>query len=172
MKLPQSDNDHLINGGFIAPYTWLVRKEYSINEMMEGEDSLFILSLEIWKQSKIKFLNQTTTNYRIHNSSVTHNRNLRNINKYIYGVFNIQKEYLKKTNIDKVIKDEIYSKKLQSLMYQAIALGNVSQINEIENYFKKNKLTLSKRIILNINKKISLKMLFFKYYRYKGYKVN
>lgn len=140
-KKPHSKNfiEHLRNAGYIAPCTWLIKKEYVFLPQYEKYvDGTYPLALDIWANSKIHFLNESTAVYRILNESMSHSKSLRKKYKFRLGVFNIQKDYINKYKqlIHPEIANEIIAKKYYSLSYPAIALNDYNFLKKAELFFR------------------------------------
>lgn len=96
-KLKQSHDfeEHLINAGYIAPCTWVFRKDFLPKNSYQYVDGTFPMALDIWAQSKVYFLNETTAVYRHLSESASHSRSLQKGFYFTNGVFQIQKDYIK-----------------------------------------------------------------------------
>lgn len=88
--------DFLVKGWFIAPCTWVYKREFA----QSVPDGFIIgdypLVLEISSCLKIKFLDEVTTVYRVLKSSASHFMNFEKAKKYNEGVLKIQDYYMKK----------------------------------------------------------------------------
>lgn len=70
--------DHLIHAGYLAPSTWLFRKEIIINlEFGNHTDGSFALMLEIYNQTKVYFLNEVTAVYRISDGTASRPKDIK-----------------------------------------------------------------------------------------------
>lgn len=96
-KLKQAHDfkEHLVNAGYIAPCTWVYRREFLPKNIYQYVDGTFPIALDIWAQSKICFLNETTAVYRHLSESASHSRSLQKGFHFTNGVFQIQKDYIK-----------------------------------------------------------------------------
>lgn len=68
----KSFEDHLLHKGYIAPMTWVFRKD--LLKYFPGEnftDGSFAIALDVFKNSKITFLPEVTAVYRMHLGSVS-----------------------------------------------------------------------------------------------------
>lgn len=93
-------DDFLINTWFLAPCTWLYKKEFLDNEISKNK---FIvgdlpLLLEISYKSKVKFFKEPTAVYRIVNKSASHGFNYLQQQKFREGILHIQSYYIIKYN--------------------------------------------------------------------------
>lgn len=131
--------DHLINGYYFAPLTWVFRKELvsHLNNNNIYSDGSFTIMLYFLKFSKVKYLTDTTGVYRVLEESASHSKNIDKVYKRWMGVFRTQvsiardfneSEYL--TNYIKILK---YSYALNNFAY---ILNDTDLIKEAEVYFK------------------------------------
>lgn len=103
--------DFLINAWFLAPCTWLFRKsliDYNV-KILPGPGDLQLL-LQIAVKSKVEFLHESTANYRILNSSLSHFNTLEE--KYFFRkkILDIQLyySYMFQNSLLEQIKVEFY----------------------------------------------------------------
>lgn len=158
--------DHLLNKGFIAPMTWLYRKEISptiFNYTTDYTDESFPFILDVYKNSKIHYLNEVTAVRRVIKDSQSHQTNQEKKYKYMKGVFNIQKEYLKKYKVSDEISKEVLSGNYIELLPLAIKMDDKEFILEVNDFFKANNLSFNalkgiSQTILDLEKKSSNKV--------------
>jgi glycosyltransferase involved in cell wall biosynthesis len=96
-----SFRDHLYNGGYIAPCTWMVKKEIIMSEIPESVDRTFCWALEAFANSKVYFLNETTTVYRYLCESASH-------------ISSIKKQYDRIRGINAIV--DFYKNKYSNLL--------------------------------------------------------
>ena len=97
-NIKYSFEDFLINAWFLAPCTWLYRKEYLENDLIKNKFIIgdLPLLLEISSNSKVKFLNESTAVYRVLPKSASHGFNYKQHAEYCRKVLNIQLYYTAK----------------------------------------------------------------------------
>lgn len=105
-NIKYSFEDFLINAWFLAPCTWLYRKEYLENDFIKNK---FIvgdlpLLLEISSNSKIKKLKESTAVYRVLPKSASHGFNFNQQIEFQKKILEIQLYYMKKHNKIKLLK--------------------------------------------------------------------
>lgn len=158
--------DHLLNKGFIAPMTWLYRKEISpttFNYTKDYTDESFPFILDVYKNSKIYYLNEVTAVRRVIKDSASHQTNEEKKYKYMRGVFDIQKEYIEKYECSESFRNEVLSSNYIDLLTIAIKLKDENFIKETKSFFKNQNLSfeslerMSKKIIY-LEKKSSNKV--------------
>lgn len=92
--------DHLFRQGYIAPMTWLYRKdvyESITNNMLKGvSDGSYVVALEFFYNSKVAFLPINTATYRVSPGSASRPLSLSGLFKYRKGVYDIEKEYIRR----------------------------------------------------------------------------
>mgnify|MGYP003300985894 CR=1 FL=1 len=109
--------EHLFRQGYIAPMTWLYRKdvyESITNNMLKGvSDGSYVVALEFFYHSKVAFLQINTATYRVSQGSASRPLSLQGVFKYRKGVYKIEREYAKKYLRSEwidlfIIRQEIY----------------------------------------------------------------
>lgn len=105
-NIKYSFDDFLINAWFLAPCTWLYRKEYLENDIISTK---FIvgdlpLLLEISSNSKVKYLEESTAVYRVLPNSASHGFNFNKQIEFCKKVLGIQLYYMKKYNKMSLLK--------------------------------------------------------------------
>lgn len=92
--------DHLFRQGYIAPMTWLFRKdvyESITDNMLKGtSDGSYVVALEFFYNSKVAFLPINTATYRVSPGSASRPFSLSGLFKYRKGVYNTELEYIKR----------------------------------------------------------------------------
>ncbi len=161
---------HLINGGYIAPCTWLYRREYMPTYTQGYVDGTFPLALDIWANSKIHFLDEVTTVYRVVGESASHSRYLAKRFAFGSGVFRIKKEYIEKYRplVPDEAKERIYVDAYSMLLPAAIALGKTEFVNEAKTYLKGKRMPLVRRALLSLSGCLIVVSLLRFLYRVKG----
>lgn len=173
-KLKQSHDfeEHLINAGYIAPCSWVFRKDFLQKNSYQYVDGTFPMALDIWAQSKVYFLNETTAVYRHLSESASHSRSLQKGFYFTNGVFQIQKDYIKKYRslISETTEEKVYLSAYCRLLPAAIALKNGAFVKEALMYFKDKHIPYKMKLISSIYKLAPLPMtLLFRFlYRMKG----
>lgn len=173
-KLKQSHDfeEHLVNAGYIAPCTWVYRRDFLPKNSHQYVDGTFPLALDIWAQSKVYFLNETTAVYRHLSESASHSRSLQKGFYFTNGVFQIQKDYIKKYRslISETTEEKVYLSAYCRLLPAAIALKNGAFVKEALMYFKDKHIPYKMKLISSIYELAPLPMtLLFRFlYRMKG----
>lgn len=141
---------HLVNSGYIAPCTWLYRKEYMQTYTQGYVDGTFPLALDIWANSKIYFLDEVTTVYRVIGESASHSRYLKKRFAFGSGVFRIQKDYIEKYRslVSDEMEEKIYMKTYSALLPAAVALEKKEFVREARIYLKGKRMPLLRQILL------------------------
>lgn len=131
---------HLLNKGYIAPCTWLLRKELITNDNKNSYvDTTFPLALDIYAVSKIYFLDDSTAVYRVLPESASHSKSLLKQYSFAIGIFQIQKDYIAKYKITDKVKEIVYLNTYKKLLSKAIVLENNNFVTEAINYLKSKK---------------------------------
>ena len=111
---PNTYTDFLVNPWFLAPCTWVFRRDLLAGLICQDNWKVGDYPLLLWiaHQSKIYFLNDNTAVYRILDKSASHHSS--DISSYFFrkGIFNIQNYYLNIDTLDEslhsCIKENFY----------------------------------------------------------------
>lgn len=140
---------HLVNGGYIAPCTWVYRREFIPTYKKKYVDGTFPLALDIWANSKIYFFDEVTTVYRVVNESASHSRSQSKRYRFAKGVFEIQCDFAEKYNVDELIKEIIKTTFVQRNFPYIL-------LNEPQNVIKEYRQVLKNEGSLSIKNRIAL----------------
>lgn len=88
--------DFLVKGWYLAPCTWLYRKDFlkSISTGFVVGD--YLLLLEVSSRSKVKFLNEATAVYRILENSASHFKSFEKSRAFNEGILKIKYHYMER----------------------------------------------------------------------------
>lgn len=137
--------NHLKNKGYLAPLTWVIRKNL-LSDAMDGignsVDGTFVIALNILKKSSIYYLRDITGVKNEITNSASNQKHIRS--KYIYfkGLFETQKLFMSKFPVDKTVSNYIYSENYFSLLPIAIKLNDEKFIGECRNYLLENNMAI------------------------------
>lgn len=156
-----SFEEHLFRQGYIAPMTWLFRRdvyESFQHGMLAGtSDGSYVVALEFFYNSKVAFLPYTTATYRVHQGSASRPTSLHNFFKYRKSVYDTEKEYVRRYIQNEWILTFIIRQEIYELYPLAYKLGlqdyiewshNVSLMNPlIQLYYPNEMIRLEKEIV-------------------------
>jgi glycosyltransferase involved in cell wall biosynthesis len=162
--------EHLINSGFLAPCTWLCRKQYVPIDGNRYFDGTFPWMLDVLANSKIKYLDEVTAVYRLINESASHSKSIRKRYLFSKGVFQTQKDYLEKYNQPNELKKLISCKEYSMLLPSAIALNDKELISEASDFFKLNISSLKEKLLILFSQVSLTRFIFLFLYKIRGFK--
>ena len=123
-----SFEDYLIYAPFRAPCTWVFRKNLYHEKNKDYNVGDFPLLLDIVANSKIYFLPDITSNYRVLTSSASHFSELSKLYSFMKGIYKIQIDYAYKYNVRDEIIDQIEKKFAWTSYNFAVAENDMKQI--------------------------------------------
>lgn len=137
IKRSHSFAGHLRNGGFIAPCTWLFRREHIPQTAYSYVDGTFPLALDIWARSEVGFIDNSTAVYRILRESVSHTISLEKRYRFRAGILRIQKDYMAKypEKLPAGLRPSLLRKAYGSLLRPAVVLDKQEMIEEMELFY-------------------------------------
>lgn len=159
-KKPLYDNieDFLVKKGFMAPCTWFGAKECffltGIDEIQS--DGTFAIFMDILQYTKVYFLDETTSVYRILQESASHSSSVLKKYKFIIGLYKTQLHYIEKYNL-KDIKKTVHQEHIDGVInifsgfYQNKEL--IEMVDLIKNDFNADDTALIMQGIINCYQK-------------------
>lgn len=135
-KRPQSFEEHLLLQGYIAPMTWVYKKETrkALRVPRGFADMSFALALEFFQNSQVGYLDVDTAVHVIHSDSASHQTSSKKRFLYEYQVFKEQVFYAEKYGRDDLATRIKFDKYL-SLLPNALKVGNQDFLQEAEAFF-------------------------------------
>jgi len=147
-----SFTDVLIHRSFLAPATWLFRKDCMSMEINNYCDGTFALLLDILAVTKIKYLDEVTAVYRELNQSASHSPSSINRYKRYQGLYGIQKDYLKKYKISYEIEEAIDINHFESVYPYVVIFDENDNIKRGKEILKRsNSKSLKIRVALSLS---------------------
>ena len=124
-RCPRIFEEHLIAKGFIAPMTWLFRRELLEDfDRTEFPDITFAVALDLFKKTKIHFMDTITATYTMHKGSVSRPKSIEEQYKLHKSIFEMQLYYLKKYDCDERLFKIVYSQNYLGILPFAIELND------------------------------------------------
>lgn len=130
--------DVLINRSFLAPPTWLLRREYLLKGINDYCDGSFAWILDILAETKIKYLDEVTAVYRQLNRSASHHPCSINRYRRSQGIYRIQKDYLKKYKLSNEVEEAVDLKYYESIYPYVVIFGDKENIQRGKAVLKKS----------------------------------
>lgn len=140
-NLYRSNNfeDHLVFRRYIAPLTWVFRnnlfQKYA-DKTVVTEPS-FMVALEFFYNSKIKYIDKVTGIYRMVSDSASHPTDENSIYDRKKNLFYIQIHYVNKYKVSEKTQNRIYGSAFIRLLPSAIFFKDKKTIKAIVRNFKK-----------------------------------
>ena len=133
---PVDFRDFLVNEGYIAPMSWLIRR--SVLESLDVAmytDLSYSIALAMLKQSKVYYLPETTCVYRSHPGSASDPLTDEGYFKQYYGVFKTKLFFAEKYQVDQSTMSLIKSGGYVRLLPYAMRIHQDSFIEEARSFF-------------------------------------
>ena len=131
-KIILTFEEHLFYQGYIAPMTWLYRRDlYNSfrDEMLKGVlDGTYVIALEFFARSKVAFMPITTAVHITHQGSASKPNSLAGIFKYRKSVYDTGVEYAKRYTNNQWYISFIRHQEVQELYPLAVKLHNMDYI--------------------------------------------
>ena len=140
--------DFLLAAGFMAPCTWLLRKQFLPTFKNDYIDGTFPWLLDIYAESKVFVLPDVTATYRMLPESASHATTFDKRHKLSKGILAIQLDYVSKYRLPENYKLEVLKKHYRLLLPTLVALNLKDEINSAKIYIPKQQRTAKDRILL------------------------
>ncbi|HPE57655.1 MAG TPA: hypothetical protein PK904_14705 [Bacteroidales bacterium] len=164
-----SINKYIISAPWIAPCTWVFRSSllhsinaiYNKNKIFYGDLSI---ALQIISKTKIKFINEVTSIYRVVNSSMSHGNSPSKIWEINNWSYSFRRQFALDKQLDKKIIQDISTVFYRKNLRYLIAYGSKQDKREAHDFIKEKPI-YSKRTKLLI-KHSNLQLLSFMFRLY------
>ncbi len=138
--------------GYVAPCTWLFRKEclnyFSLNS--EFSDGTYAMIMDVLANSKIYFLPEVTAIYRLLEESASHSSSLiKRYNRFL-GLFKTQKYYIKKYALPLKLKIKMTYRFYKRVAALVLKNTESSEIDKLLELIKKDNRNIFLYIIIGI----------------------
>jgi len=137
MRFPIYKNleDFLLAAGFMAPCTWLCRREFLPKNIITNySDVSFAWLLEIFANSKVAVIPDTTSVYRKLPESASHSKSVEARYKRETGILKIQLDYLNKYGLPGSLRTKVLRKHYHIVLPSIIALNKDNEISQAKNF--------------------------------------
>ena len=149
----ESFEDYLTHAPFLAPCTWVIRKELIKRQQKPYVVGDLPLLLGIASHSKIYRLEDTTANYRILKRSASHFTTIKQEYTFMKGIYEIQLDYAEKYSIGKDVIETIKENFALRSFNFAVAQNDKYQIKDANKLLNNHpKLTSKFKIVQFISK--------------------
>lgn len=129
--------DQLLDAQYIAPMTWLVKRELH-GSYDDYEDNHYAMSMDLYNHGDVHFLQDNTAVYCVHDGTVANQRSKNKIWKYTKGIFYTGLEYIKKYNCSDEIKHRFKLKYYLEILPEAIAAKDFNFVKDSLTFYKDN----------------------------------
>ena len=149
----ESFEDYLINSPFLAPCTWLIRAN-----LIQKREKKYVVGdlpmlLDIVAHSKIHYLNEACSNYRVLTRSASHFTTVEQEYNFMKGMYEIQIDYAQKYRISKDVIEKIKINYAFRSYNFAVAQNDKTQIKVANKLLKNHSgISLKFRLIKLISK--------------------
>ena len=126
---------------YLAPCTWMFRKELLVKPSFESVDSTFVLFAHMLSKTDIYFLPDTTSVYRLLPESASHSNSLEKTYMRVSGLYTAQMELVKLYNLPMNIKEEIDEKYYLTYLRLLAAFGDKDVIIEMRRALRGKRLS-------------------------------
>ena len=152
-NFPIYDNleDFLLNTGYMAPCTWLCRKEFLPKHNKNYVDGTFAWLLDIYAESKVGFIKDTTTVYRVLEESASHSKSRLKLYKRELGIKQIQFDYIEKYKLSESLKNQVLIKYYNRILPALIILKNKGEI-EIARKVLSDTISIKTKLLFLLNR--------------------
>ena len=162
--------DFLVNAWFLAPCTWLIRRELIqdfdslVEKFDDGPDDLKLLLL-LSSRAKIQFFDKSTAVYRVLENSASHFKDKPRSFQQKNSIFRIKRFFIGQNNVSQDIVDKVADKFYGDILSLSCLLNDIIAKEKSFRHLKARKLLNHKKYILYYISKVAFfrRILFFYY---------
>jgi glycosyltransferase involved in cell wall biosynthesis len=129
--------DFLLAAGYMAPCTWVCRKEFIPVQSKSHVDGSFAWLLDVYVKAKVGFISDTTTVYRVLEESASHSNSIEKRYLRSVGVLKTQLEYIIDYKLPESFKFKVLQKYYRLILPTLVALGKNEEIDKAMLYLPK-----------------------------------
>lgn len=137
IPLADSFSKQMIHALYLAPMTWLVRRELH-GSYDNYEDNHFAMSLDLYQHGKVHFMPDVTAVYCVRGGTVANQGDAKKVWKYIKGIHATKLEYLEKYGGSKKLLQSVLIKDYMQVIPEALEAGDEAFVKEAQQYFIDN----------------------------------
>lgn len=133
---PETYEQHLLKPGYLAPMTWVYRRELRdlITNAVVYTDGTYSFMLEFMQNSKVAYLPEVTATYRTHKGSASNPVGAQKYYDYFTGTFNTRRYYMEKYPCTDEIKMKILIRGYLDILPIAIMADKEDFVEEARAY--------------------------------------
>lgn len=121
-------NKFLVARSYMAPCTWLMRREYIYHPKNQVLDATFCWLLDILSVTKIHYIDRVTTTYRVLEESASHSKSYEKMLNRENDIFAAQLRYAKEFNCGFDLIEDIRINHINKTAHLKLALGEKSEV--------------------------------------------
>lgn len=141
----------ICNPSYLAPCTWLFRRELLVRPSFESVDATFVLFDHMLSETNIYFLPDTTSVYRNLSESASHSKSLKKTYMRVSGLYAAQMELVKLYNLPFELKKQIDENYYFSYLRLLASFGDEKVISEMSQVLKNKHLSFIQKIQLKMS---------------------
>lgn len=144
--------EFLLAAGYMAPCTWVLRKEFLPSFGKSYLDATFPWLLDIYAKSKVCVLLETTAVYRMLPESASHSKSKDKLYLRALGILDIQLDYVDEYKLPESFKLKVLKRHFSQTLPLIILLGLKDEIKNALIYIPKNERNFRDRILFFISR--------------------
>ncbi|HDY7944580.1 TPA: glycosyltransferase [Vibrio vulnificus] len=121
-------NKFLVARSYMAPCTWLMRREYIYRPKNQVLDATFCWLLDVLSVTKIHYIDRVTTTYRVLEESASHSKSYEKMLTRENDILAAQLRYAKEFNCGFDLIEDIRINHINKTAHLKISLGEKSEI--------------------------------------------
>lgn len=133
---PTTYEEHLLKPGYLAPMTWLIRRELWQNLDKKYADGSYVMMLEWLYDNQVAYLPMVTATYRTHKGSASNPIGEKKLFTYVKGVFDIQTYYTEKYPCSEDLKRKVLMHGYMDVLPVAVMADNDEFVKEAQAYME------------------------------------
>lgn len=129
--------DFLYAAAYMAPCTWVCRKEFIPPQSKKHIDGSFAWLLDVFAKGKVGFISDTTSVYRVLEESASHSYSIDKKYLRAVGILKTQLEYIKDYKLSESLRFRVLQKYYRLSLPTLVALSKSEEIGKAKVYLPK-----------------------------------
>lgn len=126
----------IVRRSFMAPCTWFMRREFFYKPSHETLDATFCWLVDVLSKTKIYFLRDTTTVYRVLEESASHSKSYEKMYIREKNIYDMQIYFFNEFSLNKDLLNEIKVNYFNKIIHLLISLSKSKELMECKNVFR------------------------------------
>jgi len=137
----------IYNCGYVAPPSWVIRREYVFDVKISSNDGSFVLFVDFLSKTKAYAMMDVTVVYRYLEESASHSKSYETKYKRVSGLYNTQIQCINILELSENLKNMVNVEYYKTNLILFIILNKFDEISKAKLFLKNTKESLKSKIL-------------------------